>query len=215
MSDFLAAALAYPTVVYTVMLGVFLIYTLATLLGATDIEWLDHALGIDHVQDSVLEGALSFLGVANIPLTIFAGVASIFAWLSSFAADKFLPDSMLLDTGILVGAGLFGLGASALAVRPFRGFFSVVEGPYKAEHVGKICEVRSLRVDDHTGTADIGGTIAEIRCFRENTLTIGSKAIVYDYEPKEGLYHVGPIDASIVEVDAVLAQTPRVRDLAN
>jgi hypothetical protein len=94
-------------------------------------------------------------------------------------------------------------------VRPLRGLFQVVDGPHRVQHVGKICEVRSLRVDDHSGTADIGGTIAEIRCFRENGLTVGSKAIVYDYDPKEGLYHVGPIDASIAEVDAVLAPRPQ------
>ncbi len=211
MSTFLSAALAFPTVVFTVLLGFFLLYSLATVLGAADIEWLDGALGVDDVDDSVLEGALSTLGVASIPITIVAGVATIFAWLASYVADRFLPDSILIDTGIFLAAGLVGLGISSFAVRPFRGLFQVVDGPHRTHHVGKICEVRSLRVDDHSGTADVGGTIVEIRCFRENMLTIGSKAIVYDYDPKEGLYHVGPIDASIAEVDAVLAPRPQAK----
>ncbi|HEX7832754.1 MAG TPA: hypothetical protein VF787_24090 [Thermoanaerobaculia bacterium] len=209
MDAFLSAAIAYPTVVFTVLLGFFLLYAVATVLGAADIEWLDGALGVDDVNDSVLEGALSMLGVSSIPITIVAGVATIFAWLSSFFADRFLPDSLLLDTGIFVGAGAIGLLASSIVVRPLKGLFQVVDGPHRAQIVGKIAEVRSLRVDGHSGTADIGGYIAEVRCFRENMLTIGSKAIVYDYDPKEGLYHVGPIDASIAEVDAVLAPRPQ------
>jgi hypothetical protein len=209
MSAFLSAALAYPTVVFTVLLGFFLLYSLATVLGAADIEWLDGALGVDDVNDSVLEGALSMLGVASIPITIVAGVATIFAWLTSFFADRFLPDAVLVDSGILLGAAAIGIGAGSIAVRPFRGFFQVVAGPHRTQLVGKICEIRSLRVDDHSGTAEIGGNIAQVRCFRENMLTIGSKAIVYDYDPNEGLYHVGPIDASIAEVDAVLAPRPQ------
>ena len=37
------------------------------------------------------------------------------------------------------------------------------------------------------------GVIAEVRCFRENELTLGSKAIVYDYDADNGVYHVGPV----------------------
>lgn len=209
MSAFFSAALAYPTVVFTVLLGFFLLYSLATVLGAADFEWLDGALGVDDVNDSVLEGALSMLGVSSIPVTIVAGVATIFAWMTSFFADRFLPDSLLIDSGIFLGAGAIGLAAGAVAVRPFKGFFQVVGGTHNTQLVGKICEVRSLRVDDHSGIAEIGGNIAQVRCFRENILTVGSKAIVYDYDPNEGLYHVGPIDASIAEVDAVLAPRPQ------
>jgi hypothetical protein len=210
MSAFLAAALAYPTVFFTVMLGVFLVYATATLLGAAHIDWLDSLLGIDHlhgahdVHDSVLESAMSLLGVAGVPVTIVAGVASIFGWLTSFFANRFLPDSLLINTGILAASGIIGLTAGSFALRPLRGVFRTVSGPSRKEHVGKICEVRSLRVDDHSGTADIGGMIADIRCYRENSLTVGSKAIVYDYDPQEGLYHVGPIDPSIASVEPLL-----------
>lgn len=205
MASFLAAILAFPTVVFTVLLVFFMLYALATLIGALDMEWLDGALGIDHAPDSVLEGALSFLGVAGIPLTIFGGVASIFAWVTSIAATKFLPDSAALSIAILIGSGIAGLAIGSLAVRPFRKLFNAPPAPERKAIVGKICTVRSLRVDGTAGVAEVedggAGFIAEIRCFRENELTRGSKAIVFDYDPKQGIYHVGPIDPSIAEVD--------------
>jgi hypothetical protein len=213
MASFIAAILAFPTVVFTVLVGLFLLYALATLLGALDIHWLDGVLGIDHAPDSVLEGALNFLGVAGIPLTIFGGVSSVFAWVTSIAATKFLPGSLAMSAGILVGSGIAGLVLGGLAVRPMRGIFTTPVGASRKQIVGKICTVRSLRVNENSGTAEVADFIAEVRCFRENQLTLGSKAIVYDYDHKNDLFHVGPIDPSIVDADLVVGRTAQ-RDLA-
>lgn len=198
MSAFLAAALSLPTVVFTALLVFFVIYAVLTLAGALDIEWLDGLLGVDDVNDSVLEGGLHALGVTGIPLTIFAGVSCTFAWLLSFAGMKFLPDTTLVKLGVGLGAALLGLGIGARAVRPFRRLFTTATGPHRRELVGKICTIRSLQVSDRAGTAEIGDLVAEVRCFRDNQLTIGSKAIVYDYDSESGTYSVGPIDPSII-----------------
>lgn len=207
MATFLAAALAFPTVCFTVLVSLFVLYALATVIGALDIHWLDGVLGIDHAPDSVLEGALNFLGVAGIPLTIFGGISAVFAWLTSFAADKFLPDSRPIDLAIFLGAGIIGLALGGVAVRPLRGLFNTPPAASRKHIVGKICTVRSLRVNEHSGTAEVhdggAGFIAEIRCFRENDLTLGSKAIVYDYDHNNGIYYVGPIDPSIADADLV------------
>jgi len=207
MESFLAAILAFPTVVFTAFVALFVLYALGTVLGSLDIHWLDGVLGIDHAPDSVLEGALSFLGVAGIPITIVGGVASIFAWVTSIAAARVLPDSMVMSVATLVGSAIAGLALAGLAVRPIRGVFNTPPAASRKEIVGKICTVRSLRVDDMVGTAEVAdggsGFIAEIRCFRENKLTLGSKAIVYDYDTKKGIYHVGPLDPSITDVDLV------------
>lgn len=212
MTTFLAAAFAFPTVVFTVMVVFFLLYTLMTLIGALDIHWLDGVLGIDHAPDSILEGALNFLGVAGVPITIFGGVASIFSWITSIAVSKVVPDSLPVSIGVLAASGIVGLIAGGLTVRPFRGVFNTPEGKSRKHIVGKICTVRSLRVNEHSGTAEVDGSdyIAEIRCFRENELTLGSKAIVYDYDHQTGIYHVGPIDASIATTD----YSPRQTDIA-
>ena len=197
MSAFLAAALSLPTVVFTVLLGFFLLYSLLTLLGALDMEWLDGLLGIDDVNDSVLEGGLNALGVTGIPLMIFAGVSSIFAWMTSFAVMKFVPETALIKVGVGIGAAAIGLFIASRVVRPFRRIFTTAPAPTRKELVGKIATIRSLHVNDSLGTAEIGDLVADVRCYRDNNLTVGSKAIVYDYDSESGTYHVGPIDPSI------------------
>lgn len=200
MTAFFAAAFSYPTVVFTVLLIFFVLYAAATLLGAADIEWLDGVFGVDEVNDSSLEGTLDSLGVTGIPLTIFGGVATVISWLGSFAAMYFLgTTNVLVSTLVGVGAGFAGLFFGALALRPMRRLFTTPAAPLRSALVGKICTIRSLRVDDASGTAEVEETVfvAEVRCFRENELTLGSKAIVYDYDSDQGIYHVGPIDPSI------------------
>jgi hypothetical protein len=205
MESFLTAILAFPTVVFTALVALFLLYAVATMLGALELDWLDGVLGIDHAPDSVLEGSLSVLGVAGVPITLVGGISSIFAWITSIAAARVLPDSMWMSVAVLIGSGIAGLGLAGLAVRPLRGVFNSPPAASRKQIVGKICTVRSLRVDELVGTAEVedggSGFIAEIRCFRENKLTLGSKAIVYDYDTKKGIYHVGPLDPAISDVD--------------
>jgi hypothetical protein len=204
MSAFLAAVLAFPTVVFTVLLVFFLLYGLLTLLGAVDIEWLDGLLGIDDidVDDGWLEGGLSALGVAGIPLTIVGGISAVFAWLASYVSMRFLGESsFVVDSLVGLGATVVGIGLGSIVLRPIRRIFDTAPAPVRKAIVGKVCTIRSLRVDHASGTAEVedggAGIIAEVRCFRENELTRGSKAIVFDYDAQEGIYHVGPIDPSI------------------
>lgn len=201
MTAFFVAAFSYPTVIFTALLIFFVLYAAATLFGAADVEWLDNVFGVDDVSDSSLEGVLGSLGVTGIPLTIFAGVATVFAWLASFAGMYFLGSSnLLVGTLVGLGAGIGGLVFGGLALRPMRRLFTTPPAPLRSALVGKICTIRSLRVDDTSGTAEVeeSGFVAEVRCFRENELTLGSKAVVYDYDSEHGIYHVGPIDPSIV-----------------
>jgi hypothetical protein len=186
MSAFLAAALSLPTVFFTALLGLFLVYALLTILGALDVEWLDGALDIDDTGWD-----------AGVPLAVVIGVSTVFAWLTSFAAMKLLPETTLVKIAVGLGAAAIGALVGGRVCRPFRRFFITAEGPRRQALVGKICTIRSLSVSDAAGTAELGDITAEVRCFRENDLTVGSKAIVYDYDSDQGTYHVGPIDPSL------------------
>lgn len=189
MSAFLAGVLSFPTVVFTVLLLVFLLYSIATMFGAFEFEWLDSIVGTESIEGGAEGGFF-----AGVPIAAGVGVSSVFAWLISFTATKFLPDVTLVNVAVGLVAAIVGLTLGALAVRPLRPLFLTAEGPHRKQLVGKICTIRSLRVDAHSGTAEVGDLVAEVRCFHENDLTLGSKAIVYEYDPESGSYHVGPVD---------------------
>ena len=198
MSDFLVGAVSFPTVVYTVLIALFLVYAALVLSGAADFDALDEG------EASPLGNMLEVLGIAGVPFTIFAGVASVFGFLTSYVANRVLPENLLLDIPIFAGAGMAGVGAASFALRPMRRLFVTSSAPMRSESVGKICTIRSLAVTGESGTAEIGDLVVEVRCGRANDLTIGSTAIVYEYDPKQRIYFVGPIDASIADVDAAI-----------
>jgi hypothetical protein len=214
MSAFLAAAFAFPTVVFTVALLFFIAYAVLSMVGAFSLTSLDGILGIDIAdvtpEESLLDGAMNSFGVGGIPLTIFGGVSAIFAWLASFTAMHFFGNSLPggvvgTATASLLGAGsaLFGLFIGSRLVKPLKPIFVTVPAPGRQSLVGKLCTIRSLRVDRESGTAEIedggAGFVAEVRCYRENNLTRGSRAVVWEYDSAEGIYKVAPVDAIYAE----------------
>ena len=64
-----------------------------------------------------------------------------------------------------------------------------------------MCIVTSAKVDDKFGRAEIEdgatGFVAEVRCPQDNQLTRGQKALVYRYDPADGVFFIGPVDDAL------------------
>ncbi len=128
MTEFLHAALSFPTVVPTVLLAFVLLYWLLVMLGALELDMLDSVLGlVDGIDgldgtmegafDSVdggfdldgaeasptggLTGALVALGLTGVPLTISLSLISLFTWSLTFIGMQWLGDSRFADTGLV------------------------------------------------------------------------------------------------------------------
>jgi hypothetical protein len=193
MGAFIHAAFAFPTVVYTVAVSLFLLYAALKMFGFTlsaiadvfDFVDFDGADGEGH-------NFLDTMGVEGVPKTIVFGVTSIFGWLASYLGMKFLGWN-----GWVVGILAFAAGflLATLVLRPFRPLFAPPQATRRTELVGRSCVIRSTRVDATTGLAEVddggAGFLAEVRCLRENNFTVGSKALVKQYDPANGTFLVG------------------------
>lgn len=214
MSAFLAAAFAFPTVVFTALVMAFLVYALLMALGVLELDSLDNLFGLDATEAAhagAFETTLNALGVQGVPLTVFGSFAVVFAWLLSYFAMSFIGDSgVVVESLVGLGALTGGAIAGALAARPFRGIFTSETAQARGSLVGKTCTIRSLRVDENSGTAEIddgaAGVIAEVRCSLENQLTRDTKALVYDYDSATGIYRVVPLEAT-PELETTQTQT--------
>jgi hypothetical protein len=218
MSEFLQTILSFPTVVWTVLLGVVLLYWVLVILGALDIDVLhvdaDASADADvDVGDAGHHGGFASvvdaLGIAGVPVTITASFWILAAWFLSVAGRDLLGS---LTGGVLGGAALFvaaaaiGLFAAAMAVRPMKGFFAVEHAPKRESLVGKTCTVGTARVDARTGQARIeeGPNVYEvpIRCLQDNALGRGQTALIIEYDPAEEIYLVVPMDEILGELPA-------------
>ncbi|MFY0576512.1 hypothetical protein ACN28S_21115 [Cystobacter fuscus] len=121
MTDFLAAILAFPTVLFTIPLGVVVGYWLTVIVGAVGIDVLDGgdmggaleggAKGaIEGGAKAALEGHahgsfLDVLGFGGVPTTVSVSFVVFLSWLLSLAVGRPLQALLGALPGVLVTGG--------------------------------------------------------------------------------------------------------------
>lgn len=235
MTEFLAAVLSFPTLIFTVLLVFVLLYWGLVLLGALDIELfdldadvgdvdLDLDLGggeldvggevggevdgdVDLDGDSdAPSGLFSTLGLAGVPITMTVSLVVFLAWAISLVATVAIGDATdgmgllgsLLWAGIGLGSVVAAFPVAALALRPFKGSFVVHQAPRRSSLLGRTCTIATLRVTGTHGQAEIddggAGLLIQVRCPRENHLTKGAEAVLYEYDEELEAFLVAPLD---------------------
>lgn len=193
MGALFASTFAFPTVVFTVGIVLFLVYAGLKMLGFTLSAVADL---FDFLDFSGTEGDghnfLDTIGVEGVPRTIVFGVTSIFGWLASYLGMKYFGGP---GWAVLIGALVVGFLCATVVLRPFKPLFAPPAATKRSELIGRTCVIRSTKVDAVFGTAEVddggSGFLAEVRCRRENNFTVGSKAVVQEYDPNAGTYLIG------------------------
>ncbi|HTJ42285.1 MAG TPA: hypothetical protein VL463_09345 [Kofleriaceae bacterium] len=189
--NLLDVALRFPTIVFTIALGIVLVYWLFVVIGALDIDLLGHG-GHDVDMDSDWD-----LGLGNVPLTISISVIVLVAWVGALLGSYYvMGESSVLRWLLLPLALVVALPLAALFVRPLAPVFEIKEGKTHAQYIGSICTVTSNTVDNDFGFADIvdGGSIVQIavRADPAHKLVRGDKALVIDVDSDRRVFAVEP-----------------------
>ena len=218
VQEFLQALLQMPTLLFTAMLGVSLVYWLLIIIGAADLNPFDGADGVEGTMKGAVEGAakgvveggvsavkgmsafaeaLAFLGLTKVPVTVSFSLFSLFAWFLSFAtrnALDFLPGwlAALAATGVAV---VGGLAITSLMTKPLAAFFKESHRPGGHGLVGRTVRITTEKVDGERGQGEIddgaGGITVSIRC-ASGVLVRGEEAVILEADPTNGLYWVEP-----------------------
>lgn len=230
MQAVLEASLAFPTVIFTVLLAFALLYAALVILGALDLDFLDGVLGIESLQGAdgamdagdgaehlggagVIAGIMAALGIAGIPVTVWGSVLVLLAWVLCMIgmqlAAPYLPQGL---AGALVAAAigfvsfLVGGFVASRLVRPLRRVYVTESAPRRSSLVGRSCTILSARVDATSGRGEIddggSGFIAEIRCDGPDELKRGDQAVVYDYDPLEAVFRVAPTASGLDDLES-------------
>ncbi|MFT5430412.1 MAG: hypothetical protein ACI9OJ_001086 [Myxococcota bacterium] len=183
MGEFLSAFLAFPTVIFSILLVLVMVYWLFVFMGALDIEVFDfhHDTDVDLGGDagvdlgtgaidvhhdagtlgSGLASILSSFGLTGVPLMISMSFLVLYAWAVCLVATLILPGSYTGTVAVLVGVGMFvvasfvALPLASVSVRPFRHIFKVHHAIRRHTLVGRTCRVTTQHVDEGFGQAEI------------------------------------------------------------
>ena len=211
MGQFIDVITTFPSVVFTVALLVSIGYwVIATVLGLDSIDAdADFDVDLDFDLDSPgqpggLSGLLTALDLHLMPISLVVSVISLVGWVVSVIASVLLgTDGVVgLVMGLVILAAAFAAGvlASGRVARLVAPIFSPARAQSHVDLLGRLCVVRTGRVDDNFGQAEVvdgegAAHLIQVRCRIDNELGAGDQALLVDLE--DGVFIVSP------DVDAI------------
>lgn len=213
------ASLQFPTVVFTIGLGIALVFWLSVLLGALDLDLFGGGAdgadgggdGGDGADGGDGGGGLWYgLGLGTVPITISVSVILLVGWIGSLLAMEYVVPSFSnaswLPPALLPVMIIVALVLAGFLVRPLAPFFAFKQGKFNSEYVGHTCTITTGSVDAGFGQAIIedGGTVLDIpvRCDRPGRFARGDKALIIDFDPDRQAYVVEPSTDMLAGGDA-------------
>lgn len=208
MDPFYQNISSFPTLVFTIVLAICVLYWLCAVLGFIDIdslnvEGLDANLdtGSDVTTSDALAGVMLKFGLNGVPVTIIISFLSLFGWLVCYYSVHYfsalIPSGLLqIIFGLLVLIAAFWLAVliTAMIARLLRPFFQKVEQQTIKRVLGQIAVVRTLKVTDCFGEAflDDGGAglILKVRASEGQSFVKGDKVVLLEYLEAENVYRV-------------------------
>ncbi len=199
---YLAIVLSFPTVVFSIMLGVTICLSLISMLGVFDFDAdIDVDVDVDASEVGGFTSFISTMGFTGVPIMFVLTILSLTSWVISYTCVWLMPfglmDSVLkwpIGAAILVGSVAIAMPVTSFVIRPLKKFFRNAYAPApKKELVGKTCRVRSSRVDEHFGEGDVqaqgASLIIQIRS-NKNFKTNDQVVIIEKLSDAEEIYQV-------------------------
>ncbi len=187
VGDFVTAALAFPTVLFSAPLLVVVGYWLLVVVGVLDVDG---------------DGAdLSWVGLGGVPLSVTLSLLLAFAWFASLAGNELADDHGLPYPGLIaLGAALIGAWLlTRLLVLVLRKAMPAGFEPSRSDFVGRTAIIRTGRVTRDFGQAEVaaadGSTaIVQVRQTGTDQLRAGQPAVLYDFDVDGEFFWVVPAD---------------------
>src|SRR5690606_20051994 len=129
MQPFYQIVASFPTIFFTILLIIVVMFWLLAILGAVEISLLDFDIDLDAdiSSTSAITGFMMRLGLQGVPVTIIVSLIAIFGWLISYYIVYFFFSffggtflRFLLGIPVLFGSLYAAVMLTALTIRPMR-----------------------------------------------------------------------------------------------
>ncbi|MEV0133291.1 hypothetical protein AB0H83_33105 [Dactylosporangium sp. NPDC050688] len=180
MTAFVDAALAFPTVMFSVLLLAVVGYWVVVMVGALDVESSGGG------GDSGDGGVLSAVGLGGVPITVAVSLLVAVAWFTSLSAGALVRGAYAPAAVLIAALGVAWL-VTRLAVRVLSRWFTAAPAPSRADFVGRPCVIRTGSVTATFGQAEVtaedgSSALVQVRQAGDDRLRAGSPAYIYGYD---------------------------------
>ncbi len=213
MDPFYQNISSFPTLIYTILLVVCVIYWAGAVLGLVDIDILDFDLDIldtsdgdvavdsPHTTPDVLAGLLLRYGLVGVPVTISISILVLIGWLLCYYTVHFVfpfvPGSFLkfvAGVPVFLGALYVSARITGVLIRPLRPLFEKATQETVKHVLGQTAIVRTSRVDNEFGEANLddggAGLILKVRTTGDDQFVKGDKVVIYEKLSDQNIYRV-------------------------
>lgn len=202
MNEFLQIALTFPTLVYSVVLAVCVVYWLLAATGLVDIDGPDGLLGIngDTADTTGAAAMLSKMGLSGVPVMLIMTVLSFIGWIGAYYLQllviDLLPAGLRIPVGILVVVLLLvpGLLVTSMLLRPLSRLLLKLRPPVEMSILGRTAIIRTPSVDAGYGQAAVddggAGLILQVRHHEPDRFKRGDRVVLIEYLNDQHAYRV-------------------------
>ena len=203
MNDFFQTALTLPTLIYSVLLAVCVMYWLLAAAGIADADGPDSIPAGEGDSDGdagAIAAMLAKLGLSGVPLVLVLTVLAFIGWLGTYFVQllvlQHLPDTLrvLIGLGVAVLMLVPGIFATSLLLRPLSRVLLKLRPPAEPSILGRTAIVSTPSVDAGYGQATVddggAGLVLQIRHPEAGRFKRGDRVVLIEYVDAQHAYRV-------------------------
>lgn len=204
MTDFIANAFSFPTLFYTGLLILTILYWIASTLGLGEMELAD-GLELEGVEAAETSGWMNRFKLDGIPVTISISFIIFLSWVICFLMvhyyqDKITDDliEVFLGFWIIILAPIISAPIVGTLLTPLKPIFKKLkesaDGRKADSLIGHIATIRTNKVTSEFGDAELddegASLILKVRAEEPNDFKRGDGVIITKYNEEENTYQI-------------------------
>ncbi|MEL7311904.1 MAG: DUF1449 domain-containing protein [Pseudomonadota bacterium] len=208
MDPFYQNISSFPTVLFTILLVLCVLFWAGAVLGFVDLDILDIDTDLgdlnsdsSHTGPDVLAGLLLRLGLTGVPVTVSLSILVLFGWIicyyAVFLINPIVPGRLLevlVGIPIFVGSVYVAALITAQLIKPLRPLFEKATQETHKQLLGQVAIVRTSRVDRDFGEATVedggAGLILKVRTTGSDTFKRGDRVVLIERIDDASMYRV-------------------------
>lgn len=209
MNAFTDVISSYPTNIFTIVLGIMLIFWILAILGMFDIDIFPSDAGEDAFDTDIdldgeipgFVGLLHTLGLTGVPFTLVISIIALIGFTLCYFSSAWilipLGSSLIRYLGgsaVLVASLAIAIPVTAQIIKPMKPLFVKHFAPSKRDYIGHVCVVTSSSVNSEFGIGIVetsGPPIqVDIRTQDGEVHSKGDSLRIADYDPSKDTFDV-------------------------
>jgi hypothetical protein len=199
--NFLNTALSFPSIIYTVLMVIVMLFWTLTLIGFADLDMFEGDIELDTDADLANDSGLFQAAFGGVPLTISLSIVIMLSWVFNIYCQMFLGHLLgdgalfyFFGTLMLLASFIAAVPLTVLFLKPLKRFFKSQNASSRNDLLGLECTIATGKVTHSFGQARVfhngAEHLIEVRCEQDNQFKSGDQAVLIEHQTTQHSYTI-------------------------